>query len=109
MVSKLQIQDGEFMIKFVVVEDDKAQQEKIKGVIDIVYVGDNNNLENTFLKIIDTNPVLSVEEEPVFDFLIAYLEKYRRDDKKQVTIFGTLKLLLPTILIMTVVWIIIVW
>lgn len=43
-----------------------------------------------------------------FIILIAYLEKYRRDDKKQVTIFGTLKLLLPTILIMTVVWIIIV-
>ena len=53
---------------------------KIKGVIDIVYVGDNNNLENTFLKIIDTNPVLSVEEEPVFDFLIAYLEKFQKTD-----------------------------
>lgn len=43
-----------------------------------------------------------------FVILIAYLEKYRRDEKKQVTIFGTLKILLPTILIMMTVWIIIV-
>ena len=48
MVSKLQIQDGEFMIKFVVVEDDKSQQEKVKGVIDKVKFKTNEETETVF-------------------------------------------------------------
>lgn len=51
---------------------------KLKGVIDIVYTGESNNLENTFIKVLDFSPNLDVEEQAVFDFLIDYIEKFQK-------------------------------
>ena len=42
-----------------------------------------------------------------FIILIAFLEKYRSDDRKPITFLGTLKILLPTILIISGIWIVI--
>ena len=42
-----------------------------------------------------------------FIILIAFLEKYRTDDKKQITFLGTLKLLAPVIAIISGIWIVI--
>ena len=42
-----------------------------------------------------------------FIILISFLEKYRTDDKKQITFLGTLKLLSPVIAILAGVWIVI--
>jgi len=43
--------------------------------------------------------------------MLAFLEKYRISEKKQISIFGTLKMIMPVILILTLTWllIIIVW
>lgn len=43
-----------------------------------------------------------------FIIMLAFLEKYRIDEKKQISIFGTLKSILPTILILTFIWILII-
>lgn len=43
-----------------------------------------------------------------FIILLAYLEKYRIDEKRQTTFFGTLKQLLPSISIIILAWLIIV-
>lgn len=40
-----------------------------------------------------------------FVIMLAFLEKYRVDDNKQITIFGTLKLMMPTILLISLFWI----
>lgn len=53
---------------------------KIKGVIDITYTGEKNKLESTYIKILDIKPDLTVEEQPVFDFLIDCLEKFQKAD-----------------------------
>lgn len=48
---------------------------------------------------------------PVYAYyiiMLAFLEKYRYSDKKQVSIFGVLKDLLPIILIMAIVWLLII-
>lgn len=42
-----------------------------------------------------------------FIIMIAFLEKYTENEKHKTTIFGTIKMILPTILIMIMVWIII--
>lgn len=55
---------------------------KMKGTIDIIYVGEKNNLENTFIKLVDMKPVLTVEEAPVFDFLLECMEKFQKTDFK---------------------------
>lgn len=43
--------------------------------------------------------------------MLAFIEKYRTNEKKQVSIFGILKDMLPIILIMAIVWllIIVIW
>ena len=51
---------------------------------------------------------------PFFIYFIielAFLEKYRVDDKKQISIFGTLKLMMPSILLIGLSWIllIVIW
>ena len=43
-----------------------------------------------------------------FIISLAFLEKYRVDDKKQVSIFGTLKVMMPVIICATVFWILII-
>lgn len=43
-----------------------------------------------------------------FIILLAYLEKYRTDEKKQTTFFGTLKQLFPSISIIILAWIILI-
>ena len=40
--------------------------------------------------------------------MLAFLEKYNDKETNKITVFGTLKLLRPTILIFMVVWVIIV-
>lgn len=48
---------------------------------------------------------------PLFVYFIitlAFLEKYRIDEKKQISIFGTLKAILPTVLILSFVWILLI-
>lgn len=48
---------------------------------------------------------------PLFVYFIitlAFLEKYRVDEKKQISIFGTLKSILPTVLILAFVWILLI-
>lgn len=44
---------------------------------------------------------------PYFIILIAFLEKYDTNEKTKITIFGTIKMILPTILLLLGVWIII--
>lgn len=41
-----------------------------------------------------------------FIIMLAFLQKYNLDEKKQISVFGVLKLMMPTILMMTVFWII---
>lgn len=53
---------------------------QMKGAIDIVYTGEKNKLGNTFIKILDIKPELTVEEEPVFDFLVDCMEKFQKSD-----------------------------
>lgn len=43
-----------------------------------------------------------------FIIMLAFLEKYRVDEKRQVSIFGTLKVMLPVILCVMVVWLLII-
>lgn len=43
-----------------------------------------------------------------FIIMLAFLEKYRVDEKKQISIFGTLKAILPTVLILAFVWILLI-
>ena len=43
-----------------------------------------------------------------FIVMLAFLEKYRVDEKKKVSIFGTLKLLMPTTIVIALVWILII-
>lgn len=43
-----------------------------------------------------------------FIIMLAFLEKYRVDEKKQISIFGTLKAILPTVLVLTFIWILII-
>lgn len=46
---------------------------------------------------------------PIFVYFIitiAFLQKYNIDDKKQISVFGVLKLMMPTILMITIFWII---
>ena len=43
-----------------------------------------------------------------FIIMLAFLEKYRIDNKKQVSIFGVLKTILPTIMIITIFWILLI-
>ena len=43
-----------------------------------------------------------------FIIMLAFLEKYRVDEKKKISIFGTLKAILPTVLILTFIWILII-
>lgn len=45
---------------------------------------------------------------PYFIILIAFLEKYNTDDKSKTTIFGTIKMILPTILIIMLAWVLII-
>lgn len=48
---------------------------------------------------------------PIFVYYIitlAFLEKYRISEKNQVSVFGTLKMMMPVILILTAVWILII-
>ena len=48
---------------------------------------------------------------PIFVYFImtiAFLEKYRVNEKKKISLFGTMKLIMPIISIMTVVWILII-
>lgn len=44
---------------------------------------------------------------PYFIILVAFLEKYNTDEKRKITIFGTIKMILPTILMLILVWILI--
>lgn len=41
-----------------------------------------------------------------FIIMLAFLQKYNTDEKKQISIFGVWKLMMPTILIMTVFWLV---
>lgn len=43
-----------------------------------------------------------------FIVMLAFLEKYRISENKQVSIFGTLKSIMPTVLLLTFVWILII-
>ena len=43
-----------------------------------------------------------------FIIMLAFLEKYRIDNKKQVSIFGVLKTILPAIVIITIFWIVLI-
>lgn len=43
-----------------------------------------------------------------FIVMLAFLEKYRVSEKKQISIFGTLKSIMPTVLLLSFVWILIV-
>lgn len=48
---------------------------------------------------------------PIYSYyiiMLAFLEKYRKDDSIQISIFGTMKLMLPTILMISFVWILII-
>lgn len=54
---------------------------------------------------------LSKAITPIFSYfiiLIAFLEKYNTDEKMKTTIFGTIKMILPTILMLVGVWILII-
>lgn len=43
-----------------------------------------------------------------FIVMLAFLEKYRVSEKKQISIFGTLKSIMPTVLLLTIVWILVI-
>ena len=43
-----------------------------------------------------------------FIVMLAFLEKYNNDKKVQISIFGTIKQILPTVLLMTGLWILII-
>lgn len=43
-----------------------------------------------------------------FIILLAFLEKYNTNEKKKITIFGTLKLMMPVIIIMACTWLVII-
>lgn len=43
-----------------------------------------------------------------FIIMLGFLQKYNDGDKKEITIFGTIKLLLPTILMLALVWLILI-
>ena len=43
-----------------------------------------------------------------FIVMLAFLEKYRVSEKKQISIFGTLKSIMPTVLLLTFVWILVI-
>ena len=43
-----------------------------------------------------------------FIILLAFLEKYNTNEKKKITIFGTLKLMMPVIVIMACTWLVII-
>lgn len=45
---------------------------------------------------------------PYFIVLLAFLEKYDTNEKSKITIFGTLKIILPTVLLLFGVWILII-
>ena len=48
---------------------------------------------------------------PIFMYfivLIAFLEKYDTNESTKTTIFGTIKLILPTVLMLTLVWVLII-
>lgn len=54
---------------------------KLKGVIDFIYHGNEKIFQNVYIKIINDNPELAVEEKPIFDFLLEYTKKFQREDK----------------------------
>lgn len=55
---------------------------KIKGVIDFeVPEGKKSDLGNTYIKILQENPTLTIEERSVFDFLMECSEKFKLKDK----------------------------
>lgn len=43
-----------------------------------------------------------------FIVMLAFLEKYRVSEKKQISIFGTIKSILPTVLLLTFVWLLVI-
>lgn len=43
-----------------------------------------------------------------FIIMLGFLQKFNDGDKKEITIFGTIKLMLPTILLMAVVWLVLI-
>ena len=53
---------------------------KFKGIIDITYRGETNNLDNAYIKILEISPELEVEEKPVFDFLVDCMDKFQKAD-----------------------------
>ena len=43
-----------------------------------------------------------------FIVMLAFLEKYRVSEKNQISIFGTIKSILPTVLLLTFVWLLVI-
>ena len=43
-----------------------------------------------------------------FIIMLGFLQKYNDGDKKEITIFGTIKMMLPTVLLMAVVWLVLI-
>ena len=43
-----------------------------------------------------------------FIIMLGFLQKYNDGDKKEITIVGTIKLILPTVLLLAVVWLVLI-